>query len=335
MPAITIHLTQEQVQELFNNRDITIGVNICSFTNAANESFDSEKSFFDFFQKEIENLKERGQKRTTETYKAAYKKFLCFTTNTQLPFRDVDSKLLEAFQAYLRKQNLSMNTISFHMRILRAVYNKAIEQGLADDLRPFRHVYTGIAKTSKRAISIEELRALRQFTSDDKNLLFARDMFLFSFYTRGMSFVDMAYLKKSDIINDILTYKRHKTGQSLNIRWEKKMQDIVNQYALPSSEYLLPFIHIRNGKERNQYRNCQSKINHNLKIVAKQVAIDQKLTMYCARHTWATIAQQMQIPIEVISRGMGHTNPKTTEIYLKSIDIKAIDQANHQILNSL
>ena len=331
MPTITIHLTQEQIQELYNNRDITVSLDACNYPSSS--YIDSR--FFDFFGSEIDRLKENGKKRTTETYTATYKKFLSFTGDKLLPFSSLDTKKAEAFQAYLREQGLTMNTISFYMRILKAVYNRAVERGLTVDRHPFRHVYTGIAKTSKRAISLEDLRALKRFHIKNSRLQFARDMFLFSFYTRGMSFVDMAYLRKTDIRNGVLVYKRHKTGQFISIQWENMMQVIVDRYTIAASDYLLPFIHHQNGKERNQYRNFQSRINHDLKTIAKMAGIGEKLTMYQARHSWATIARQIDIPIEVISRGMGHTNQKTTEIYLKSIDIEVIDQANHRIIELL
>lgn len=336
MPDIIIHLTHQQLEELLQNNKVYINYSDTSADSQSNKASERhETTFYEFFKAQIDKLKNGGNPRTLETYRAAYKKFHSYMKGKVLLPGQITCDLMESYQVYLREQNLAMNTVSFYMRILRAVYNKAIDQGLTIDSHPFRHVYTGMAKTSKRAISVEEIRALKRFSTDDKELAFARDMFLFSFYTRGMSSVDMANLKKSDIKNGILTYKRRKTGQDLHIRWEKKMQDIVSKYASDTSEYLLPFIHKRNGKERSQYRYSQTIINRNLKTIALQVGISQKLTMYVARHSWATIARQMKVPIEVISRGMGHTNQKTTEIYLKSIDVNIIDEANSRILNSI
>jgi integrase len=151
-----------------------------------------------------------------------------------------------------------------------------------------------------------------------------------------MSFVDIAYLKQGDIRNGILTYKRRKTGQMLNIRWEEAMQEIVDRYQKQhGGTYLLPIINKENGKERNQYRHVQTQVNKHLKTIAEMAGMSTKLTMYCARHSWATIARQLQIPMEVISHGMGHTHERTTEIYLKSIDIESIDQANRRIISLL
>lgn len=169
---------------------------------------------------------------------------------------------------------------------------------------------------------------------DDREVRFARDLFLFSFYTRGMSFVDIAYLQHSDVKDGILTYKRRKTGQQLTVSWEASMQEIVDEYSQSGhSPYLLPIIKKRNGKERNQYRHVQALVNSHLKTIAQMAGINCKLTMYCARHSWASIARQLDIPMRVISRGMGHDNELTTEIYLKSVDSQSVDQANREIIS--
>ena len=167
-------------------------------------------------------------------------------------------------------------------------------------------------------------------------LEFARDMVLLSFYTRGMSFVDMAYLRKKDLQNGVLSYRRRKTGQQLFIKWEKCMLEIVKKYNNPLSEYLLPIIN-PNAKTdaRKQYIYTLHNINRNLKLLGNQLGLPLSLTMYVARHTWASIAKSKKIPISVISEGMGHDSEATTRIYLASLDTTAIDKANSIILKSL
>ena len=222
------------------------------------------------------------------------------------------------------------------MRILRAVYNRAVEKNLTANQNPFKHVYTGIDKTVKRALP---LKTIRQIKNLDLSLLpsleFVRDMFLFSFYTRGMSFIDMAYLKKKDLSNGILSYRRRKTGQQLFIRWEKCMQEIVEKYDNPQSEYLLPIIKPMNGNERTQYQNAMCMINRKLKTIGNMVGVQLPLTMYTARHSWASIAKNKNVPISVISEGMGHDSELTTQIYLASLDTTVVDKANSMILDLL
>ena len=161
-------------------------------------------------------------------------------------------------------------------------------------------------------------------------------MFLFSFYTRGMSFVDMAYLQKKDLNRGILSYRRRKTGQLLFIKWEKCMQEIVDKYNLPQSNYLLPIIKpMSKIDERKQYLYSSHKINRNLKILGEQLGLSIPLTMYVSRHAWASIAKSKNIPISIISEGLGHDSEATTRIYLASLDTIAIDKANRIILQSL
>ena len=110
---------------------------------------------------------------------------------------DIDSDLMQLYEAYLHGKGAVRNTSSFYMRILRAVYNRALEKELMEQRNPFRHVYTGVDKTIKRAVPLSAIKRMKNLDlSLQPNLEFARDMFLFSFYTRGMSFVDMAHLKK-------------------------------------------------------------------------------------------------------------------------------------------
>ena len=202
-----------------------------------------ESSLFNFMHGVIAQLKQLGKIRTSETYTATLKSFMAFRESQDVPLDGISSDMMLLYEAHLKTRDVSMNTISFYMRNLRAVYNRAVEKGLTPQNKPFRHVYTGVDKTIKRAIPIKEIKALKELDLSLKpSLNFARDMFMFSFYTRDMSFIDMAYLKKSDLQNGILTYRRRKTGQQLSIKWEKCMEDIVSKYPQHQTDYLLPII---------------------------------------------------------------------------------------------
>lgn len=164
---------------------------------------------------------------------------------------------------------------------------------------------------------------------------YARDMFLMSFYLRGMSFIDMAFLKKTDLKNGYITYRRRKTGQQLIIEWTKEMQIIRDKYPENKSDYLLPVIRNPGINERCIYRNTSYNINQNLKRVAEMVGVTIPLTLYVARHSWASAAKAKGIPLSVISEGMGHNSEVTTQIYLASLDASVVDHANSLILKSL
>lgn len=294
-----------------------------------------ESSLFNFMHGVIAQLKQLGKVRTSETYTATLKSFMAFRENQDVPLDGITSDLMLLYEAHLKSRDVSMNTISFYMRNLRAAYNRAVEKGLTPQNNPFRHVYTGVDKTIKRAIPIKEIKALKELDLSLKpSLDFARDMFMFSFYTRGMSFIDMAYLKKSDLKNGILTYRRRKTGQQLTIKWEKCMEDIISKYPKNQTDHLLPIIK-KTENERRQYDNALHLVNYHLKDLSSMLKLQRPLTMYVARHSWASAAKAKNIPLSVISEGMGHDSEATTQIYLASLETSVVDKANKMILGLL
>ena len=296
----------------------------------------NEQSLFNFMQGVIAQLQQMGKQRTSETYRCTLKSFMQFREDEDVLLADVNSDLMLMYEAYLRGRGLTKNSTSFYMRILRAVYNRAVEKDLTTNRNPFKHVYTGIDKTIKRAIPLKAIKQIKNLDlSLQPSLDFARDMFLFSFYTRGMSFIDMAYLKKKDLSNGILSYRRRKTGQQLFIRWEKCMQEIVDKYENPQSEFLLPIIRRTDKDSRLQYQSTLRFVNNYLKSIATHLDVGIAISMYTARHSWASIAKSKNIPISVISEGMGHDSEMTTQIYLASLDNTIVDRANAQILKEL
>ncbi len=305
---------------------------VTKFSRQANE-----QSLFTFMQEAIGQLKRLNRIRTSETYAATLSSFMKFREGQDILLYEVDSDTMMLYEAWLKGKGICPNTISFYMRILRAVYNRAVEKELVEQKHPFKHVYTGIDKTVKRAVPLKAIKRIKELDLTLKpHLDYARDLFLFSFYTRGMSFIDLAYLKKSDLQNGFLTYRRRKTNQQLTVKWEKCMAEIVAKYNdCSTTQYLLPIITNPLLDERKQYRNAIYRVNTALKEVARLVNLSIPLTMYCARHGWASIAKSKNIPLSVISEGMGHDSEETTRIYLASLDSNVIDQANSLILKGL
>ena len=305
-----------------------------------------EYSLFNFMESLIIKFKQNGNIRTSETYTAAlnsFKKFLASQASKDNYRQDEDimldcltSEIMEAYEAWHKSRGVAPNTISFYTRILRAVYNRAVEDDIIENRNPFKHVYTGVDKTVKRALSLPVIKKIKALDlSLNASLDFARDMFLMSFYLRGMSFIDMAFLKKSDLKNGYVTYRRRKTSQQLIIEWTKEMQIILDKYPENATEYLLPIIKNPGTNERCTYRNMGYNINHNLKKIAKMVGVQIPLTLYVARHSWASAAKAKGIPLSVISEGMSHDSEATTQIYLASLDTSVVDRANSIILNCL
>ncbi len=296
----------------------------------------NEYSLFNYMENHIIKLKQKCKIRTAETYISTLNSFKKFRKDEDLMLDCLNSEIMEEYEAWLRQRGVAPNTISFYTRILRAAYNRAVEDEIIENRNPFRHVYTGIDKTVKRALP---LSAIKKIKSLDLSLIpeldFARDMFMMSFMLRGMSFIDMAYLRKTDLANGYVTYRRRKTGQQLIIEWTKEMQVLLDKYPENNSDYLLPIIRNKGVNDRSTYRNVGYNINHNLKRVAEKAGINFSLTLYVARHSWASIAKSKGIPVSVISEGMGHDSEATTQIYLASLDTSVVDKANSIILKSL
>lgn len=222
------------------------------------------------------------------------------------------------------------------MRIMRTIYNKAVQAGLTTDCHPFHPVYTGIDKTIKRAITKADISRIKEADLSHRHTLsFARDIFLLSFYLRGISPIDLAFLRKADIIHGIIVYTRSKTGQQMRVRIVPDIQRILDKYADTHTQYLLPLIKREDGTERAQYRNSAQRINRHLKQLSEHLQLSAPLTLYVARHSWASIAHSDNVPLHVISVAMGHDSEVTTQIYLSSILSTQIDEANSMIINSL
>ncbi len=300
------------------------------------DSTQSRKSFFRFMKEIIARHKQLGKDRISETYLSTLNSFSRFRLNRDIMLDRIDSDLLMSYEAYLKSEQVCMNTISFYMRVLRAVYNRAVEKGLIEQRHPFKHVYTGIDKTVKRSVNIGTIKKIKMLDLTlFPTLEYVRDLFMFSFYARGMSFVDMAYLRKRDLNNGILSYRRKKTGRQLYIRWESCMQEIIDKYPCKDTPYLLPIISSTDKDERRQYRSANAFVTRKLKEIQRMLRLDTPLTMYVTRHSWASIAKSKNVPVAVISESMGHDSEATTQIYLASLSSDVIDRANLSILTDV
>ena len=284
----------------------------------------------------IMKLRISGKIRTSETYCAALRSFRKFREGKDVMLDSLTAETITGYQNWLAAKGLTPNSISFYNRILRAVYNRAVSEGITENRHPFRNAYTGIGKTIKRALSIETIKKIRKLRLPKGSVTeYARNMFMMSFYLRGMSFIDLAYLRKSDLRDGHITYYRRKTGQLLNIKWTKEMSRILAKYPENETDYLLPIIRCRKSHELYCYRNVAGSINLHLKEIARKIGLEIPLTLYVARHSWASAARTKGIPIGIISEGMGHDSEASTRIYLSSIDTSAVDKANELIIQSV
>ena len=284
----------------------------------------------------VSRKREEGHLSLADKYQTSLRSFSRFLDGRPLTFDGLDATLMLRYETSLKQQGLCPNTTSFYLRSLRAIYNRAVEQGLTPQRHPFAQVYTGIAKTIKRAIRAEEVQQLKAYPlPPDSAESFSRDIFLFSLYTCGMSLIDIAHLKKTDLHNGYLTYYRQKTGQAIQIRWEPCMQQLVDRYRRDDSPYLFPIITRPGEDEARQYHNQLHLINRHLKRLGETLGLSTKLTTYVARHSWASIAKSQDVPIAAISGALGHTTERTTRIYLKSFDNRLVDSASQKVLSAI
>lgn len=297
----------------------------------------ADYSITDFFTQQIQKLKNDNRRGTARNYSKTLKSLKAFMKNTDSTFNIVTEQFVESYNTFLIQRGVVRNTISFYMRIFRSVYSKAVTQKIIEQTFPFKNVYTGVDRTRKRAVTETVISQLLSIDlKKSKALQFARDLFIFSFYARGMAFVDIVYLKKSNIQNGYITYVRHKTGQELTIRIETRLQNIINQYEKKDSPYLFPILNTEDeNKAYSQYEIALNYYNRQLKRLSKLLEPNINLSSYTPRHTWATTARNKNVPLSIISAGMGHSSEKTTLIYLTKIDNSIIDEVNKAIIDSI
>jgi len=309
-----------------------------------------------FVEKLADRLITHGQYRTARAYRTTSRGLAHFAGKSSFVLADIRPSLLKEFQEDMVEKGKTMNTVSFYMRNLRAIYNRAIRESLVESPKknPFKGVYTGVEQTKKRALSKDDMALLsrdllsvdtkpKEVSGNREALSVAQRLFLFSFHARGMSFVDVAFLKKSDIHNNILIYRRRKTGQQLEMTVSPEMRRIINSFSNDTnhSPYVFPIIKTPGINEYRQYESGLKRQNIWLKKLSSHFGLGRspiqlstlnfQLTTHVSRHTWASLAKELNFPLAVISEGLGHTSEKTTSIYLSSFDRTVLDSMDRRI----
>lgn len=282
----------------------------------------------------------------------SFRRFLAERNIKDVLLDELTSVFMSDYESWLQGNGLCKNTTSFYIRALQSVYNKAVRCGIVDDRLPFSGTYRGVARTVKRAVTPVDISRLcsldikngliaygmaegRQFDALLRKLEFERDIFVFCFCARGLTFVDLAYMSKSNVTGNVMVYVRRKTKQRIEVQIEPMMQDIISRYP-SDTDYLFPILTKTGGQESvyRQYRYALMCYNSRLGLLGKLMG-GLKLTSYVSRHSWASAARLHNVPLSVISQSMGHDSEKTTEIYLKSLESNVINAANHDLLNSV
>jgi site-specific recombinase XerD len=299
----------------------------------------------EFYQHLISDLKDKGNVGNSYVYLNSYNSLKNFNNGKQLvyTFGNIDTLFLQKYENWLRGKNLKETTISFLFRTLRATYNKAVEsKATKKGKNPFEGFKVGKfnTKTTKRALSKADILNLKNYntsqTSQIKTL--AHDIFVFSYLSGGISFVDIANLTARNIVDNRLIYKRQKTGGNINLKLSDEANKIIRKYEdyQQNGLYLFPILHIDRHKTPMQKRNRVHKvchqINKELRDIAKELKITCDLTTYVARHSFATVLKKSGVNIGIISEALGHSDLSTTQIYLDSFENEQIDAAMKHLL---
>lgn len=247
---------------------------------------------------------------------------------------------LSRLEHFMRAERASKpSTISVNMRTLRACCNRAVKDGvMRSEWYPFRKYTIGHLDqpTPKRAISMEDVGKIRALEVSDPDEALARDLFLFSLYTRGMNMVDIAHLREADLQASRIEYVRRKTHAAYSVALNDVSSAILNRYAAEGAAYLFPILsefHATAKQQRDRIHRVTVSVNKALRRIAERIGIPTaRFSFYCARHTYATALKERGASVEVISEAMGHADLRTTQIYLRSFDKSVLDEADRLLL---
>lgn len=300
---------------------------------------------FSYSNEIIDRLKESGKVGNAAIYKELLRSLKKFRSDKDLLFGDINFTFLNKYEEDFLKRGVQENAISVYMRTLRALYNKAIKEGKANEGDyPFK-VYS-VSKfnteTSKRALTKEDLLKIINYEVEGKTSKWhAKNYFIFSFYNVGINFADMARLRWSNILNGRIHYIRSKTNKHYDIKIQPRTQEILNLYSKRNKQqddFIFPVLNdtVHNNPQsiKDRINKVNKTVNKDLKAIAIAAKIQnpETITHYCARHSWATIQKRNGTPVSVISESMGHDDEKTTKIYLDSFENEVLDEANANLL---
>jgi integrase/recombinase XerD len=301
----------------------------------------SPKVFFsDYAGKLVVEFKKAHKLGNASVYQQAIDFVDRHANHKKLTFDEINFNMLKHFetQHFSNTKVKSLNGLSFYLRTIRAIFNRAIDEKIIKrDIYPFDTYSIKDSKTLKRAIPKTDIDKIRDAQFEpDSNIWNAHNYFMFSFYNIGMNFADIAFLKMNNLIDGRISYTRAKTGKHYSIKISEPTKAILQLYTSGKKpdDFIFPIIKRKTPElQMLDLMNERKTYNKWLKKIGKSVGIESNLTSYVARHSWATIAKDLNVPISVISEGLGHEDIKTTQIYLDSFDDDVIDKANELIIS--
>ncbi|MDR0749226.1 MAG: site-specific integrase, partial [Tannerellaceae bacterium] len=277
-----------------------------------------------------------GHYRKRGVYRSTLHRVKSFSGDVHLSLDTVFApRFLSDFQEHLLMDGLCRNTVSFYINTLRSVHGAAVNAGILPAVPGlFSPLFTGHTPTQKRALSAGAVARLPAADlSSCPRLERCRDMFMASLCLQGISFVDLLYLSRGDL----LAYTRRKTGTQVTVYVLDEAREYLSRLIGSGSEarYLLPVITLSGEDGYRQYQSALHLFNKQLKTLAAHLGLSDNLTSYVTRHTWATLAHHNGVGVSLVSQAMGHTTEKTTRVYLSSFDRKELKGANQAVLDAV
>lgn len=315
-----------------------------------------QKSLLEMLRIVVSELRENSQWGTAHVYQSTYNSFLLYHTlynkDAGMPMSELTPSFLKEYEGFLRLRSCAWGTVSTYMKVLKATYNRAVDRGHACYIpRLFKQVCTSVHSERKKALEASGMGTLLQAAGQEEarqpELPPAKErlspsqqrvlrFFLLMFLLRGIPFVDLAYLQKSDLKGNQLRYRRRKTGRRLTVLLTPEAQELVSLLAdkHSGSPYLFPFLTSAEGTEQayREYQLALRSFNRSLAQLAGELGGGFLLSTYTARHTWATMAYHCEVHPGIISEAMGHSSIRVTELYLKPFRDDKIDAANRQVI---
>lgn len=296
--------------------------------------------FFHYSRQLILDLRKGGRFGTARAYEFAVNALSKFTNNIDPEFRVMNSEFLRDFEKhYLSKESNHLNGLAAYLRSVRAIYNKAKLAKLVDpDQSPFKEYSIKTTKTAKRAISAAAIMKIIQLELDRESLKLAREIFLTSFYLQGMSFADIAMLRYNAIVDGRIKYQRQRTKRPYNVKITQQLWTILKSQINGKSNKDFVFPIIKSTDPETQYYElieARRKYNKRLKEIAKLAGIKETLTSYVSRHSFASLADEIEIPITAIRDMLGHERISTTDIYIKEVRASRSDVYQNRVIDAL
>jgi len=255
--------------------------------------------FITYANSRVEKLQDEGRYDAANKLKMYLRKFVTYLGKNEVPFKDFDALLMRNYHTWLENQRLGRNTISLYIRNLKRVYLLAVDDGLAKESNPFEGMDVSYrVKKERNGLTLDEVKRLRDmdFGGEHQSVIFARDIFLFSLYARGMRSDDIFRLTRRNILDGQLTYRQNITGKEISIPWEPLLQEIADRYKRKDSTRLFPVITAKTPREQwKQYDGILHRINYNLKKLGEMMELDYPLNLTVARHSWESMMRSVSI----------------------------------------